>query len=212
MTIQIKVPYFSYADLSKISYQFLQKFNFATKIPVPIEEIIDLKLKINIFASPGLRDIHEIEGWTSGDLSTIFVDEFIFYHRETRFRFTLAHELGHIVLHKKIYGEHTFSSIEDWKRFCNKIDKKSYSWVESQAYNFAGLILVPSIHLTKFFKDQIIKHKSSFDSARFKKLTKDKYQDYFIDVASVALASIFNVSTDVISRRIEKDGLIKLIP
>ena len=91
MTLQIKVPYFSYADLSKISYQFLQKFNFATKIPVPIEEIIDLKLKINIFASPGLRDIHEIEGWTSGDLPTIFVDEFIFYHRETRFRFTLAH-------------------------------------------------------------------------------------------------------------------------
>lgn len=212
MTIQLEVPYLAYEQIANVAYRILRKLNCESIIPVPIEEIIEFHFGIDIIPIPELLNIFEIDGWTSSDLKTINVDDFIYKHRENRYRFTLAHELGHVVLHKKIFNCYNFNKIEEWKCFYNEVDETSYSWLESQAYNFAGLILVPPIYLKKYFEELIAKYKSSFESAVYRKLPKNKYQDYFIDVASVNLSTIFNVSTEVISRRIEKDNLTRLIP
>lgn len=181
-------------------------------IPVEIEELLEFKLKKNICPIPGLLDTYEIDGWTSNDLSTIYVDEFIYKSRETRYRFTLAHELGHVVLHKDIYKTHRISTIEEWRDFCKEVDETSYAWLESQAYNFAGLILVPSSHLKEQFQMILNKFRSKFETAIRKGLTKDKYMDYFIDFLSTQLSLIFNVSKDVIEKRLNKDSLIARIP
>ena len=212
MTIQLKVPYLTYKQIGNVAHKLLCKLNCESNIPIPIEEIIELHYGVDIVPIPELLNAFEIDGWTSSDLKTIYVDEFIYEHRENRYRFTLAHELGHVVFHKRIFENYSFTKIEEWKSFYNEVDEKSYSWLESQAYNFAGLILVPPIHLKKIFEELIIKHKSSFKSIEYKRISKDKYQDYFLDVASIYLSETFNVSTEVISRRIEKDNLIMLIP
>lgn len=210
--IQLEVSYLAYEQIADVAYRLLCKLNYESTIPVPIEKIIEFHFGIGIVPIPELLNSLEIDGWTSTDLKTINVDDFIYKRRENRYRFTLAHELGHVILHEKIFKSYKFSKIDEWKRFYNEVDEKSYSWLESQAYNFAGLILVPPIHLKKHFEKLVAKHKSNFESAIYRSISKNKYQDYFIDLASVNLSSVFNVSTEVISRRIEKDSLIGLIP
>ncbi|MBM3284722.1 MAG: ImmA/IrrE family metallo-endopeptidase [Candidatus Aminicenantes bacterium] len=212
MALKLEISYVSYDELRSLTLSFLKKFRMDQNIPVEIEELLECKLKKNICPIPGLLDTYEIDGWTSNDLTTIYVDEFIYKSRETRYRFTLAHELGHIVLHKDIYETQRISSVEEWRSFCKEVDETSYAWLESQAYNFAGLILVPSVHLEGHFQKILNKFRPRFEAASRKRLTKDKYIDYFIDISSIQLSSIFNVSQDVIEKRLIKDSLITRIP
>jgi len=75
------------------------RLNPTRVIPVPIEEIAEFKLGVNIIPIPNLQKTFEVEGFISSDLQNIYVDQFILYERPTRYRFTLAHEIGHIFLH-----------------------------------------------------------------------------------------------------------------
>jgi len=97
------IPVYSYEDLRKKADEFLLKYNPSGDIPVPIEEIVEFDFKINIVPVLGLQREFEVEGFTSGDLKNIYVDEYTYTDRITRYRFTLAHEIGHIVLHRHLY-------------------------------------------------------------------------------------------------------------
>ena len=80
-------------DLRKRARRFLKKHHPDDSIPIPIEEIIDLQLRMDIIPMPGLRNSFEIDGCVANDLSSIFVDEFIHARRPNQYRFRLAHEL-----------------------------------------------------------------------------------------------------------------------
>src|SRR3990170_5433471 len=99
------IPVYSYEDLRKKADEFLLKYHPSANIPVPIEEIVEFDFRINIVPVLGLQREFEVEGFTSGDLKNIYVDEYVYTDRITRFRFTLAHEMGHIVLHTVICTE-----------------------------------------------------------------------------------------------------------
>jgi IrrE N-terminal-like domain len=121
-------------------------------IPTPIEEIAEIKCGLDIIPLPGLRDLLEIDGFISSDLSCITIDQFVLERRLNRYRFTLAHELGHLHMHRDIYAELKFGSLNEWKQFQKDVDEADYSWVEYQAYAFAGLVLVPTGHLKAQFQ------------------------------------------------------------
>jgi hypothetical protein len=57
---------------------------------VDIETIVEFELGLNIFPFPNLQTTFDIEGFISGDLTVIYVDEFIYHQRPARYRFTLA--------------------------------------------------------------------------------------------------------------------------
>lgn len=208
----VLVPEYSYEEIGEISYDFLRELHHESTIPVPIEKILDNDLRINICPIPGLRDYFEVEGWISSDLTTIHVDDFICNKRECRYRFTLAHELGHAVLHKKIYSEYHFNKIDEWKDFCIHVDNGIYSWLETQARFFAELILVPKILLREKFIESLKNLDSSFELASYLELKKDEYLDYVLDLLSTNLAQVFHVAIRVVHRRIERDKLMPLIP
>jgi len=92
---KIEVPYLSYEQIRARANDFLSQYNPSGIIPVPIEEIIEFALKINIVPIPGLQKALETDGFISSDFSTISVDQFVLEERERRYRFTLAHEIGH---------------------------------------------------------------------------------------------------------------------
>ena len=80
----------------------------------------------------------------SRDMQQICVDGAVFEDFPGRYRFSLAHEVGHRQLHADIYAQLQFSEIADWKNLiCNEVGEKDYGKLEFQAYAFAGLILVP---------------------------------------------------------------------
>ena len=80
------------------------------------------------------------------------------------------------------------------------LPEEQYSWVESHAYEFAGRLLVPRDHL-----------QSHLDTALSKaEISGLKRWDMGVSAREYIASFIcrpFHVSADVISRRLEREGL-----
>lgn len=200
MSSPLEVPRHSYEELRKRADSFLHTYNQKGTIPVPIEEIVEFAFGMDIIPIPGLHQGFEIDGFISSDLSVISVDQFVYESRPGRYRFTLAHELGHSVLHHRVYEKAEISSIKEWKQFVTEIDLKDYEWLEWQAHAFAGLILVPPAPLKKKFAVAI----QQADEARLSIRRAGDVAKLYI---SSWLAKEFDVSSQVIEKRLEKDKL-----
>jgi len=138
-----RAPILSYEDLRRSANDFLAMYHPSRSLPVPNEEIIDLQLKINIIPVPGLQREIEMDAFISSDCTEITVDEFVYLKRLNRYRFSLAHEVGHKILHQFIYCLVTFRTIAEWGAFLQACPPDQHSWLEYQARSFAGLVLVP---------------------------------------------------------------------
>ena len=209
---QLNVDFLSYKKIASEASRFLLTFGHGDTIPVPIEEIVEFDLKVDIVPVPGLQNVYDIEGATSSDLSTIYVDDFVYGNRPTRYRFTLAHEAGHIFLHGDYFRQFNFDSIDRWKEFESQLDPGDHSKLEFQGYAFGGLVLVPPNHLKSAFEEKITEIHPLIDKAKEIGLQKEAYLDAAIDRMASIIAPIFDVSTGVMVRRIGYDKLEGLIP
>ena len=74
------------------------------KIPVPIEEIVEFGLGLEIVPKDRLKSTIDVDGFLSNDLKTIYIDGKIYSDKRysNRLRFTLAHEVSHYILHEDI--------------------------------------------------------------------------------------------------------------
>jgi Zn-dependent peptidase ImmA (M78 family) len=178
----------------------LARYHPGGDIPIPIEEIIDLHFRIDIVPTPGLHEGFGIDAFITSDQSTIYVDEFLYTSRPGRYRFSLAHELGHHTLHAPIFQGLKFASIEEWITTITSIPEKEYGWLEWQAYAFAGLVLVPKEPLVESF-GRLAAH---LDSVGLSLQTASDAAKFMI---AKALAEEFSVSTQVIEKRVQKEGL-----
>jgi Zn-dependent peptidase ImmA (M78 family) len=92
---------------------------------------------------------HKILGRTTISPLGIFID--ISLKNDSRFPFTVAHELGHLVLHRKVkFKESGYSEQEmvdtEYNIITNKkILRTPRDWIEWQANRFASAILMPRI-------------------------------------------------------------------
>ena len=142
------LPWLSDQAFREHARDFLQKYHPTHTIPVPIEEIVEIKLRLNVVPTPGLHEHFDIDGLLANTLDTIWVDRFFFDKRLARHRFTLAHEVAHLLLHADIYRSAP-STISEWREFIRSIPEAMYSRLEYKANCVAGLILMPSDHLRK---------------------------------------------------------------
>jgi hypothetical protein len=82
--VAIRGPRLSYEDLREAADRFLAEHGVAGQVPVPIEEIVEFGLGINIIPLPGLHVSHEIDGFLSADMTEISVDLHVFESFPTR--------------------------------------------------------------------------------------------------------------------------------
>ena len=131
--------------------QFLAKQPSAGDMPVPIEQIIEFDLDIEIRPAAGLEAKLGVGGWMTPDMETIFVDLQTFVSKPCRYRFTLAHEIAHPTLHaaefSRVLGP--CKTLGDYERTLSSTDNTWSDRREWQANTFAGLILVPPEALAK---------------------------------------------------------------
>ena len=198
MAPSITAPFKDHEDIKKAAQHFLKVYHPQNNYPVPIEEIIEFGLNINIIPMPGLHDVLDTDGFLSSNLKDISVDEYIFLHRAGRYRFTLAHEIAHFTLHKNLYRQNNFTKIIEWKKFIEDFPEKQYHWFEWQANEFAGLVLVSPALLRERFTYQLKKIKS----------LNVKECDVIIEWVIELLTRDFEVSSEVIRIRLTKDSLI----
>lgn len=179
----------------------LAEHNPSKLIPVPIEEIVEFAFGIEIVPLPSLQIAYDIDSFISNDLSQIWVDQAVLESRSpNRYRFSLAHELSHVVLHKGVISEMKFSSCEEWVKLMQGIPELEWDWLEYQAYTLAGLILVPRYALNS-------KLNEALEIARKQGARVMEAPDEAEPFICEWIGRQFAVSGQVIQKRLKKDDL-----
>ena len=192
----MKEPSLTYQDVANAANKFLKTYHSSFKLPIPIEEIVELKMNIAIVAVLGIKKLLGIDAFISSDFTQITVDENSLLKFTKRTRFSIAHEIGHLILHKDWYEKYGPKNFEDYLTFYDRIDNDVYKFMEIQASTFAGLVLVPPNSLLNEFK------------IRVGKIPHLETPEILIPIAQ-DLLEIFEVSGEVIFRRLQKEKIIK---
>jgi len=150
------VPYISDDDLHHKAEAFLTNYNADNVLPVPIEEIAESKLDLMILPIVDLEVYCEIAGTMSKDFKTILIDQKTYETQEARARFTVAHEVGHYILHKELFEKANGNySFDDFIQFQNSLSNDSYKRLEIQAFRFGEGILFPREQLNQIVTQSI---------------------------------------------------------
>jgi Zn-dependent peptidase ImmA (M78 family) len=197
----IKAPFLPAKRIRQIADEFLAKYHPSRAIPVPIEEIVEFSLDIDIVPIPGLHQSFAIDSMISSDFRCISIDEHVLTSRPGRYRFSLAHEVGHREMHADTFKELKCESITEWKAMItDMIPQREYDFLELHAYSFAGLVLVPPQRLEEAF-DKVIRLVQENGIPLYKDSEHARL------VIADHLAKEFVVSREVIERRLRNDEL-----
>ena len=196
-----------WSKIQEIAEQFRKTYIHNSDIPVAIEQIVEATMGISVIPQKGLHDDCDMDGYMSNNMKWIYVDEDYYdFHKDKyykRVRFTIAHEIGHVILHREIIDNIKFKSDEDWKKFRMSLKDDSNNWFESQAHEFAGRLLVPVDPLVVEYRKRrgiILNSNSGWNS---KKIGEDQ----LFSIAASSIAPIFDVSDQVIEKRLIRENV-----
>ena len=182
-----QIPYISYSEIEQETDLFLEQY-WGGSFPIDIDEFCD-ELGIGVIYIPGLKKQFKLDAYTTSDFKTIVVDESII-NNEDQYRFCIAHELGHIVLHKEYYP----SNIHDIETYLKYANGYVSGPAESQANIFASSLLIPSSELKK----QLVHNFGGNIELGIDDMNLSEIAKVF-----TSIASHFGVSNTVLRHRIE---------
>jgi hypothetical protein len=169
-------------------------------LPIPIEEIIEFKLGLDIVPVPGLMSDLDVDAFITSDLKEIRVDEYIQEKVLTRYRASLAHEVSHLLIHSDFFRVLQFTNIAEWKQVLASLPKAEIDRLEDQAKLLGALILVPPAALRIEFDSACAKLPGSMN---LEKLSEDAKK-----VFAGGVAKPFEVSPALAFRRLRQDRLV----
>ncbi len=127
-----------------------RKYGLTVTPPVPVEEIVEAYLGLTFYVVdlPRLLDVPNVLGGTWFQTREVKIDQSldpdVFPDKLGRYRFTIAHEIGHWELHRHIFlsgqGQVAMFAGEDQPVICRSDDRSQLEW---QADSFAGHLLMP---------------------------------------------------------------------
>jgi hypothetical protein len=191
----MNVPFLSYDQLKAEAARVLLQSSYASRFPVAIELIVERDYKMDIVPIRGLQNAFNIDAFISRDMTSISVDDSVLDNRLNRYRFSLAHELGHRVLHREILGAMEFKTIEEWKSQIVQFPEPEYGNLEYQANTFANCQLVPEESLDRLFREALQRIKDAG-------MNPANQQDVCLDSMATWLGRQFEVSRDVVLNRL----------
>jgi len=201
--------------------EYGQKFETVDKPPIPVEEILDAHLELSL----GVDDLVEQLGLSDVLGATWVQDRRVLIDqsldptenpsKEGRYRFTVAHEVGHWELHRHLFMQNQdqtslFGKSEQPSIVCRTCSRKEP--IEWQADTFSGFLLMP--------KDMVFRAWESLHGSRTPYIAEDEMADLSakrglaedelptVDVAR-ELAAKFNVSGQAMQIRLIGLGLIR---
>jgi len=188
----IQVPFMRKEEIKIKADSFRQKY-WDDSIPVNIEKIIEFKIGLDIIPLPNLEKLCNTDAFISSDWESIYVDndKYMDDRYQNRLRFSLAHEIGHFVLHSNIYNQFKISSIEEFYRFVENMPADQYGYLETQCNKFAGFLLVPRNQLTSEL-DKLLKNLKAHGDLNFENLDKEILYSYI----ATPISKIFGVSAE----------------
>lgn len=173
------------------------------ELPVKVLDLAEFDLHLDLVPVDRLREELDIDALLMGDRKSILVDKraFMSPRLEYRLRFSVAHEIGHFILHRDIYSGLQHATAADWFDYISAIPEVEYGWVEWQAYEFAGRLLVPPEPLREAFQITI----QSAQAAGYSDwLAADEAA---LDYIATRIAPKFGVSVEVVAKRLRAEKL-----
>jgi hypothetical protein len=173
------------------------------ELPVKVLDLAEFDLHLELVPLEGLREQLDIDALLMGNLKSILVDKraFMSPRLEYRLRFSVAHEIGHLILHRDIYGGLQHATATEWFDYISAIPDVEYGWVEWQAYEFAGRLLVPPAALRTEFQHAV----QTAQSAGYTDwLAADETA---LDYIATRIAPKLGVSVEVIAKRLRVEKL-----
>lgn len=198
--MNLKPPYLTYENIRAESEKFLERYHPSGRLPIPIDSIVEFDLGIEIFPMPNLYRSVSVNGFLTSDLSCIYIDQTQFEQYEQKYRFTIAHEVGHLVLHRTCYEGVEFTSLSEFRDVYESIDSNDAGWFDTQASWFAELVLVPTEQLRDVCAN-VVKERAA-DIRKVGGLTANTWSYLAHDIARP-----FNVSPTVVECRIVHEGM-----
>ena len=200
----IKVEYLSNYLIGKKVNEFKNFYDVKDQFPVNIELIIEKNIGLNIEPKSGIEEECNIFALLQHDLITILVDAGHLLNDRFKniYRFDLAHEIGHWFLHKEVYQNVSFKSLDEWYSFMKEMPEKTHMFFEYQANEFAGQLLVPRALL----KSEILPYKDEINE-----IMKENPEMGIVDIIPYIAPRIlqkFGVSEKVISIRLKREKII----
>lgn len=186
----------SLADVNRRATEFLQKYNPSGSLPIPIEEIVELQMHIALVVVPGIKELLGIDAFISSDFSQITIDEYAYENYAERTKFSIAHEIGHLILHADWYKNHGPKDLDDYLTFHDRLSQESYKYLEIQANTFAGFVLVPTTPLTTLLKTKLGRNPANEDLSILLPIFQE-------------LLDVFKVSGEMLLYRMQKEKLVK---
>lgn len=165
--------------------------------------IAEFELGLEIRPISRLKEDNDVDALLLGDWQTIVVDQnqYMDDRYTNRLRYSIAHELGHYVLHKEVFSQIPKGSLEEWIAFMRDMPEKEYCFLEYHAYEFAGRFLVPPDALKQEL-EAAIKIAEQCGMPRGQ-LQDEAHMQYL----AKPISRKFEVSSSVIERRLAKEKL-----
>jgi hypothetical protein len=198
-----KAPFISKERIWEEADRLRSAYPAGRVLPVNVLDLAEFDLHLELIPLNGLREQLDIDALLMGNLKSILVDKraFMSPRLEYRLRFSVGHEIGHFVLHREIYAGLEHVTAAEWFDYISGIPDVEYGWVEWQAYEFAGRLLVPPGALGAAFQKAI----QTAQAAGYSDwLAADEVA---VDYIATRLAPKFGVSTEVLAKRLRIEKL-----
>lgn len=191
------MKFLSYSEIEGLAERFLEAHHPERTLPIPIEEIVELSLKIQIVPHKDLTRLEQIDAFLSSDFTELHIDQDNYMGRTNRSRFTFAHEVGHLIMHREQVA--TVNSTNEWKRVILQAGEGRDVY-ESQANDFAGCLLMPRDFVMQEFDKCKIEAAKQFESKNLKMPDDLTLTSFFAS----KIAPVFDVSIQASEIRISK--------
>ena len=195
-----KAPFISKDKCWERADDFRRQFWARGCAPVDVIEIAEIELDLELRTIAKLKEDSDTDALLLSNWTTILVDERQYMDERyiNRLKFSVAHELGHLVLHKDIFESIPRNTISEWISFMQKLPEDQYGFLEFQANEFAGRLLVPKDQLGEAFEKVLQKAESGG-------LSRSKLQEQHLSYLCNGLIKEFEVSNEVIEKRLLKE-------
>lgn len=187
-----RIKFIQKGEIERIADDFLKQHHSSMSLPIPIEDIAELSLGLRIIPIHNLKNDFGVDSYITSDFKQIVIDQYCYDKHENRCRFTYAHEMAHLILHKGFYSTGSVNDIKSFLKFQNSITNDEIKSIEIQAYYFAGYVLLLSRLFRKAFEDSIslLGGKNSVSIANFAEICQN-------------LSSTFLVSEEVVFKQVK---------
>lgn len=213
--LQLKVPFLKPTDLDSAAMELLRKYSkwkgAVPKPPINVDDIVEGHLGLD-FAIVDLEKqlgVPDVLGATWFDEKRVCVDQSL-EGKEGRFAFTLAHEVGHWILHRPIWEADKVTrplfAVDPKKPvepaiICRSSQRQAPP--EWQANQFAARLLMPASDVRGTFRSLCGDDAQAWDGLR-KKFEADEPDDRLRGLATsmIAQGHFDNVSNEAMRRRL----------